>query len=260
MSLKINTDYRIVRLEGVSNFRDLGGYKTKDGRRVKKGLLFRSADLTNMTDKDKAVLQSLKIKYFFDFRDVQEANIRPDPMIEGIKYERVAANNYVQEAPTNYTIEDVAHTYKEFNGDTLKKMYASMTVQNPAYKRLLEIIQEPTNLGLVQHCAVGKDRTGIGSALILLALDVPKETIIEDYLLSNEQLKSLHEVILAKLDGINDPVILQTAKDLLTAKEEYIESFFTAISKNYRDSSAYLLQEYNLDIGKREKLMELYLE
>ncbi len=64
--------------------------------------------------------------------------------------------------------------------------YSEMPLNNLAFKELINIIENPKNLAVLQHCTSGKDRTGLGSALILLLLGVPEEKVIEDYMLSNE--------------------------------------------------------------------------
>ena len=258
MTISTNADKRLIQFEGIHNFRDMGGYQSTDGRKVKKGLLYRSAELAGMTKNDKEVLKSLNIKYFFDYRDKLEASHKPDPKIDGITYERVAANKI--ETTTNYSFEDLVHTYKEFNGETLRKMYEFMYVNNLSYKRLFHIIQDKNNLGLVHHCAVGKDRTGLGAALIFLALDIQKKTVIEDYMLSNQYLKTLNQSILTKLDQITNVSVLKVAEDLLSAKEEYIETFFSVIAKEYGNLDNYFLEEYDLTLEKRDNLKNLYLE
>src|SRR5699024_7385469 len=88
---------------------------------------------------------------------------------------------------------------KHLNEGSLYDFYQKIIFDNPSYQNLMEIIQDPANLALVNHCTAGKDRTGVGSALILLALDVPKETVMQDYLLSNNHISNLVDGVKQKL-------------------------------------------------------------
>lgn len=81
-------------------------------------------------------------------------------------------------------------------------MYVQMAINNPSFQRLMSLILNPDNLGILHHCAAGRDRTGIGTAFILLALGVPRETIIEDYLLSNQTLIPMNEQMKEQLTQV----------------------------------------------------------
>jgi len=174
---------KVIPFEAVHNFRDMGGYKTKDGRRVKNGLFYRSAALGKMTLADKELFETLGIKTIFDYRDNNEAYHNPNPVFSYAQYIQIPAKgNHAFEMPTNAGGRDF---YKVVSPEMFRDFYAQMPFNNLSFKELMQTIQNPDNLGLVHHCAVGKDRTGIGGALILLALDVPEETIMEDYLDTN---------------------------------------------------------------------------
>jgi protein-tyrosine phosphatase len=87
---------QLIDLSGVINFRDFGGMKTKDGRTIKQGLIFRSADLTDMTEDDHKKFKDMKIRTIFDYRTAQEAGDRPDPQLPSINYHRVAVNQKIR--------------------------------------------------------------------------------------------------------------------------------------------------------------------
>lgn len=87
----------VLPFKGILNFRDMGGYTTLDGRRVKRGLFFRSAELTGMTEQDVELFQSLGIKTIFDYRGVEEVRLKPDPVIPGVNNISIPA--LVEEVP-----------------------------------------------------------------------------------------------------------------------------------------------------------------
>ncbi|BFH11587.1 hypothetical protein J6TS7_22560 [Paenibacillus dendritiformis] len=195
--------HRVLPFEGVFNFRDMGGYEAADGRKVKYGILFRSAELTGMTEQDLSLLQSLGIRTIFDYRDDGEAALKPDPVIPGINNIRVPAMR--QEVPADMRELIRGNFFKKLTAESFAAMYVQMAIDNPSFQRLMSMIMNPDNLGILHHCAAGRDRTGIGAAFILLALGVPRETIIEDYLLSNQTLHPMNENMKEQLAEVMPP-------------------------------------------------------
>ena len=252
---------RIIPFEGVYNFRDMGGYKTVDGRIVKHGLFFRSAELSRITEQDLELFKSLGIKYIFDYRDEHEAMRKPDPIIENVVLERVPVNQDKQEAPV-HSIEELVKSgyFKQDKRELLLEFYPKMAFSNPSYHRLMTIIQNQNHLGLVHHCAAGKDRTGIGAALIFLALGVPKDTIMEDYLITNETLKSINEKIMNRIAPFVTMEELKRFEGIMVAKEEYLEAVFHKIDDTYGNTDIFLQEEYDFTNEKREKFKNDCLE
>jgi protein-tyrosine phosphatase len=252
---------RVIPFEGINNFRDMGGYETADGRKVKFGIFFRSAELTGITEQDTVLFQSLGIRCIFDYRDDSEAIAKPDPILPNIKNERIPAIQS-QTVPTNNTIEELLTSdyFKQMNEDVLVELYSQLVINNPSYKRLMNLIQDPSNLGLLHHCAAGKDRTGVGAALILLALGVPKETVVEDYLITNETLKDFNEKLFTKLSGQLDQIDMLKLQGLMGAKEEFMMAVFKSIEDNYGDFDSFFTKEFDLTPEKRAKLQEFCLE
>lgn len=260
-SANSESSIRVIPFEGIRNFRDMGGYKTTDGRRVKCGLFFRSAELTGITEKDLELFKTLGIKYIFDYRDENEAKLNPDPIIVNVLNERIPAIEEEQLAPI-HSIEELVKSefFKQMNGSMLTDFYSKMAINNASYKRLMDIIQNPDHLGLVHHCAAGKDRTGVGAALILLTLGVPKETVMEDYLITNETLKDFNEGIKMKVSNFLSAKDNKKFEEMMAAKEEYLEAVFKKIEQIYGGFDSYLHEEYKLTFEKREQLKSYCLE
>ncbi|HWI47949.1 MAG TPA: tyrosine-protein phosphatase [Rummeliibacillus sp.] len=248
--------------ERVMNFRDMGGYKTEDGRRVKKGIFYRSGDLSKMTDNDKAVFETLGIRTIFDYRDHGEAKAKPDPeFINVVNIRLPAKGNVGFEMPT-VTLKDIDNRefLQKIKGDIFTEMYSQMAFNNPSYQKLMEIVQEPDQLGLLHHCAAGKDRTGVGGALILLALGIPRDTILVDYLLTNDYMKPMRDAMIPILSQHLNEQEIQQFGDIMSAKESYLQAVFQAIDQNYGDTDRYLEDEFGLDFSKRQRLQHYYLE
>jgi protein-tyrosine phosphatase len=176
---------RILDIDGVFNFRDIGGYHTADGRRVRTGLVYRSGALNALTDTGLAKLQELGIKLVCDLRSEDEQIAAPNKLPQNPapvyahlpllaadnRRERIMAlffnrRKFSVMMPDTYTrviIDGNAHLY----GDILRRL------------------ANTDNLPTVIHCSAGKDRTGVAAMLILALLGVPEDVILADYSLSN---------------------------------------------------------------------------
>ena len=171
------------------NFRDLGGYETVDGRRVKWRKLFRCGHLSTLSEADQALLESLRLGAVIDFRTASEDEKRSSLFPQSLKDRRIRLNIWPKSSRALNDIlrllaageiddDDICQSsdvvYREFVTDFTAE-YAQM------FRHLKSIAGAPTLI----HCTAGKDRTGLGAALILVALGVPEKTIFEDYLVTN---------------------------------------------------------------------------
>ncbi|CRK83163.1 tyrosine-protein phosphatase [Neobacillus massiliamazoniensis] len=250
---------RVVPFIGANNFRDMGGYKTSDGRTVKFGLFFRSDGLTGLTDEDMNFFKTLNIKYIIDYRDESEAQKNPDPILSNVTYERIQT---IEQNNQFDTFEEMARSnfFKNLSLDYMTELYSKLPLNNPAYKRLMQIIQDPNNLGLLHHCTFGKDRTGVGAALILSALGVPKNTVMEDYLLTKETMKEFTEKVFQQISAHFDDRGLQIIENIIGIKEEFLETAFQSITNTYGNIDAYFAHEFGLTKEKRQALQSFCLE
>jgi len=175
-------------LEGQPNFRDIGGYKTSDGRTVKKGVVYRSGELPRLTDEDVQKLDELGIKTVINFltsseiesrgRDRLPADVNeiPMPMETGNMGELAEAISYAR------ATGDFTEVPPELNAE----IHRILTDKGREYYAdLLRELAKPGSKPLVFHCSHGVHRTGTASAILLSSLGVPWETVREDYMLSN---------------------------------------------------------------------------
>ena len=178
---KMIEDYaeRHYPFEGSFNFRDIGGYKSKEGRRVKKGLYFRTGRQDRMTQKDLIQLKDLKIKTQIDLRKSEEILDQGKGPLESM------GANYV-----NIPIipEGGSERLSKLVGDTgiSGKRYLGYLEFGPqSWLEIFDILSKPNNLPVVLHCTAGKDRTGVSTAFLLSILNVSRDLIEEDYKLTN---------------------------------------------------------------------------
>lgn len=177
-------DQRVVHLEGASNFRDLGGYAGRHGRRLRWGQLYRSAHLGGLTAHDQQRVAQLGITRVLDFRGVAERASTPNRLPGATEHSLAIEPTVVQRmdalvaAGRTLTAAVVA--------ELMRDLYRGLVNQQAV--RFAELFEHllAADTPLVFHCTAGKDRTGIAAALILLALGVPRDVVRSDYLLTNE--------------------------------------------------------------------------
>lgn len=243
------------------NFRDIGGCKSSDGRVVKEGLFFRSANLVNLSKNDLQMLKDLNIKTIFDFRDESEILSSPSDIVENINYIRIPAmpqlkSNIAQLGSIKEMMENMFDKNNAF--ELLKEAYYNLPVNNPAYKELVKLMQNDSNLPILMHCTAGKDRTGVGSAIILMILGVNRSSIVEDYLKSNQSAKdSINEILSVQPELKNVPK--DKLKYIFGVNETYINEVFKRIDTDFDSTEDYLLKEFNLTKDDIKNLQSKYL-
>jgi protein-tyrosine phosphatase len=197
---------RRIPLDGQSNFRDLGGYRTEDGRTVKWGEVYRSGRLPDLTDEDVARLGDLKLRTVVSFLAPEEIERYGADRLPGgaretrlpIKGERV--ETLALQAGDAIRTGDFSSLTPEMNTEIHRLL---LDEGREEYAAVLRSLADPSNRPLVYHCSQGVHRTGTVTAILLSALGVPWETIRADYLLSNEYRA---DEIEASLDGIRHKV------------------------------------------------------
>ena len=183
-------DRRHVELQGQSNFRDVGGYKTKDGRTVKWAQVFRSGELPKLTEQDVEKLGTLPVASVINFLTDQEIEAHgKDRLPEGTRRLSMPIEGMVGDLSKNIrtAIEtaDFSHVPADLNLE-IHRILIRDAAARKEYANLLKTASDSENRPLVLHCSHGIHRTGTGTAILLSALGVPWETIREDYLLSNK--------------------------------------------------------------------------
>ena len=259
---KIRTAVRFITAEGIKNFRDFGGYRSKDGRWVKWGLLYRSAAHDQASANDLNLLKQLGIKSVVDYRSTSEFIEAPDKKAEGIKY-----LNYPP-FPENAGAADVLHFDTEseekavFGMLECNRVLATAEDSFKAYHALFQNALNDEMVPTLQHCAVGKDRVGVGVCCMLLALGVDEETVMQEYLLSNVEKLPLEKLAEAmEKQGKNiSPEQIKAIDALLGVRTEYLQEFLTIIKSKYASFDDFLTQALGLKNEEIISFREKYLE
>ncbi|MDC2864111.1 tyrosine-protein phosphatase [Bacillus sp. BP-3] len=259
---RITVAERRLPLQGAFNFRDLGGYETKDGRVVKWGNLYRSEELAGLTEADIHYIHNLELKTVCDYRTDFEVQHKPNPEMQDVRQVSLPVmQDLAKDLNINefFSLGDLSMLGKP--GEYLVKMNRDFVTSNEAFVTFLELIQDANNLPIVNHCTAGKDRTGFASALLLLLLGVPEETIMEDYLLSNGFREQLNEKMMAFLGAqLQDEASIEILSAMFEARVEYLQAAFDEIHNVYGSVDQYAEKGIGLTKEQLDDLRDLLLE
>lgn len=179
------TAERVLPLEGGRNFRDLGGFRTRDGHRVKWGRLYRSGTMADLTPADYAYLSRLGIKVVCDLRSRGEREAEPNQWVVAKRIPYWTRDYEISAGDLRKLVAARGSTADQFRAamiDTYRKLPFE---QAPAFREMFRRLAAG-EIPLAFNCSAGKDRTGTAAALILSALGVPRDTIVEDYALTDK--------------------------------------------------------------------------
>ena len=217
---------RTLDFEGCVNFRDLGGYRTADGRTVAWRRLFRADGLNKLTPADRAQLRDLGLSTVIDLRTTDEAAQR--------------GSFPVDEVPVRYVglpLTDVLPATEDLpawkEAAYVATRYGAMVSDGgPVLTEAIRVLASGDSLPAVMHCSAGKDRTGVLSALVLAFLGVPDETIVDDYTLSAAAMERLFERL--KLEYPESvEAVERYAPAVLHVVPETMEEFLASMRSGY---------------------------
>lgn len=251
----------LLPLQGGINFRDQGGRLGINGRKVKSGLLLRAGSLDRLTADDCQYLSQMPLTHIIDYRDLDEVKAKPDVIWRGVQYDNVPANPLTDDVNANFAkLSD--EMLSRFDAvDFMSRLYNELPFDNHAYRHLVQVMQRPESGALVQHCAVGKDRTGVGSALVLLALGAERNTVIEDYMLTETTLAPFRNEMMTHLaTHLNEQRGIDSLSYVMSARETFIGTALKAIDRRYGSTNNWLEQEFGLTLEKRTQIQNKYLE
>jgi protein-tyrosine phosphatase len=265
---RTQADDRHVRLEGQPNFRDIGGYKTEDGKTVKRGLVYRSGKLPRLTDKDVAKLKQLGIKTVVNFlTDVEieaKGRNRLPKDVKEISLPIKVGDDLARLALDATQTGDFSKLPPELNPSVHRILVSNARKQ---YGALLKEIAD-TDGPVVFHCSHGVHRTGTATAILLWALGVPWETVREDYLLSNKYRKAEIEKRLGQLRALAarkqnvplDKVDMTNINAFYILQGNYIDATRDEILKKYDSIDGYLTKGLELTKQGVQELRDRLLE
>lgn len=254
--------------EGAVNFRELGGYPAADGRTVRRGLLYRGGNLDALqSPADQAKLKSLGLRTVLDFRSSGEAGVHPDPAVPGADNLRVCAMCHEDGTEMDFSPSGIRRLQEEkdrfemsvgrrvHDHEWFSHLYTKMPFGNAAYHTLFRLLEEQ-RVPILFHCSCGKDRTGIGAMLILLALGVDRTLVLRDYMLTNTYRRAILEEHLAAVP-VKERRLLIPVEGV---SYEMANGTLQAIERRYPSYEAYFADEFGLDTPRLNALRAQYLE
>jgi protein-tyrosine phosphatase len=257
---------RVFNLEGVSNFRDFGGYANIDGRKVQQDRLFRSGTFNRPSVADMARLDQLNIEIISDLRRTPEREKEPSIWPRSDQTKIISGPSHLQltaEQPTFITFlgkprinpdETRAFAIEAFQKIVFDPLYLHL------FGQTLQAITQ-TEGAVIIHCTHGKDRTGILCGLILQILGVPESTILEDFELTNaaidleNSLPAAHDAF-EKRYGIDVP--LDVLKPMLGVHPDYLSAAFDSM-RSQCGSIEHYLEKIGMDQSRRAIICSNYL-
>lgn len=242
---------RTLDFEGGCNFRDLGGYRTRDGRELKWGRVFRTGVLSYFTPGDNERLSQLGVRAICDLRRAEERKHEPtrwpDANTQHLSWDDGSAPPTIRSIATK---QSHSYTAAGMRGAMIELYCALPAWMAPRLRGIFTRIAQG-DVPLLVHCAAGKDRTGIAIALLLAALDVPHETIIEDYLLTNACDLVQFTVTHQPGEAPGDHPLLGMPEDirrvLFAADVDYLQAALDQIARDHGEVREYLRREVGVD-------------
>lgn len=245
----------------IANFRDLGGYIGNNGRVVKKGQIYRSSQLSNLSEEEINDLVALNMQTIVDFRNQTERKANPDDSVPRATYVSLDILSEASAASPDVTTMLNNLTQAE---TLMEDVYTSLVTSKSAsagYREFLDLLLTKEDTPLVFHCTFGKDRTGYGAALILKILGVSDQDILANYTESNDALKNFNQQLLNQLKQAYKLSNTQSQQlaPLLGVNPTYLKHVFQTITANYQDFDTYLEKELAFDQAKVTAFREKFL-
>lgn len=247
------------------NIRDLGGLIGFKGKKVKEGRIFRGGYLGKVNNKDIEIINSLHLTDIIDFRGEEEFANRPDYRFDGVTYHNIPSMKADVKKEDSRNEDSNLLWFLGENTDGFAHMYnlypelLTHDIGIGALKKFFELLVSKPNGVFYYHCSQGKDRAGLASYLLEIALGVSESDAREDYLLTNEameiKIKNLKEMV--KNEPFYNETYEKALEEVFSAKEEYLDHALEMVKAIYGSIENYLKEVLKVDI---DKLRALYLE
>ncbi len=244
--------HRHLKFDGACNVRDLGGLPTTDGRVTRHGVVYRADTLAYLSNADLASLTRLELRTVVDLRSAEECARAPDRLPGGVGLTLhnpgfMPKGNHALIGRINAGELDATNA-----ADAMLGQYRTLTLEHLAeYRVFVSALLAPGYTPLLFHCASGKDRTGIAAAIVLLAVGVPQDWVIQDYVISNYQRRAV--------DLFGDAAPLPAVEQVMAAFPRYLEAAIAAMREEFGSIDEYLAQGLGLDRAARDHLETLLL-
>lgn len=276
---EVAADMKLIGLTGVSNARQLGGYETEDGRHVKENVLIRSGALSGATEEDLQILtEQYNVKLIVDLRSAADMERTPDPEFN----DAVVVNVPVWDETLNaVSLTDFMAIQGEFSGEpgradlefyrrgimgSDEQLYIKQTFQNDisleGFRTFIDLLlEQEEGTGILYHCASGKDRTGSATVILLTLLGVDRETVLQDFAMTNEVLKEkLDQLVEQSAAYTDDEDELYAVRTMNGVNPEFMENMFDYAEQQSGSMLAYIQEVFGVTDEEVQILRDKYLE
>ncbi|MEP4147368.1 MAG: tyrosine-protein phosphatase [Halioglobus sp.] len=257
--------HRLLNFEGISNFRDLGGYATTDGKTVTWGKLYRSANFSETSRADQKALDSLSLKTLVDFRSAAEKEEEPNQLTKSPSFNIVEIP--IMDGGDNSVSEEIIARFEsgnfsdfdpnQFMIDANRQFASSFT---PQFSAFIQQVLDAEGQPIVWHCSAGKDRTGFAAAILLRMLGVSRDVIMQDYMLSREYSLAARQKELTLVRLLQGEEAADKLEILLGVEEAWLQAAFDAIDEQYGSFDNYVDEALSLEETDIARLRNTLLE
>ena len=245
---------RSVVMDSIQNLRDMGGYNIRNKKTTRWGKLFRSGQLSSLSEWDSIRLDNLGIKTIIDLRTDAEIAAKPVKYTNAKIVHIPITNAQLPELPARI----MSGTIRK--GDAIlymQDLYLQLITENTQqFVKALEELQNPDNYPILFNCTLGKDRSGFLAAILLAALGASEDTIIKDYMASNEYINLNQLAYLARNLSTDAQEAITV---VVSTNESFINLAIQKIRKDYGSVDKYLTKELQLDEKRRNRLKDILL-
>ncbi|MDF7639577.1 tyrosine-protein phosphatase [Lactobacillus sp. ESL0791] len=270
---------RVLPLANAINVRDMGGYEANDGRILKWGILFRGDQLSKIDETDQQILTNYNLQTIVDYRSPHERRFHPNKFLPTVvqilncdpqsSFSEAAASVVDLKGENEKLVQslengDVPERYINDRGENVIESYQDMVtspVAQKAYGRFLKAVVRKEDLPLLHHCRGGKDRTGFGSMLVLLLLNIKDDDVIKDYMLTKIIRKDRNQL---KYDLYHELVQKKSYLDYLMAmidtRESYVKAAIAKIRELFGTPENYFQEHFGLTMAEINQARDFYLE
>lgn len=255
-----------IPLQSLPNTRDLGALATEDGRHILPRRLIRSGNLYHVSLADQDVLQNeYHLTEVIDFRTKAEILEKPDIVMEGVKYIEIPVlDEETMGISQSGSLLEMILKFNQVPDIYIHKQYRNFIrdqVCVKQYARFIDQLLHHEEGAVLWHCSAGKDRVGVGTAILLCALGVPRKTIREDFLKTNLYMEEemQHMVRYLETMTIVDNAVMEKVRLLYKVKGEYLDTVFETIEQDYGTVERFLKKALYLTPKAIEALRNKYL-
>ena len=258
----------VIPIPGVPNLRDLGGWPTAGGGRVRRGLLYRAAEPFTLDDEGRTEFAALGVRTVYDFRSEAECERKPDTVPDGARRVLVdvmadsthGAPVHVAQLLDDPKVADemLASGKSVFLFERGYRELVDLPSAHANYRRFFTGIADPQTRPALFHCTTGKDRTGWAAATLLMLLGVSDDDVMREYLLTNEELMPVMKQVLDKFAAVGgDPELLLP---VVGVEADYLDAALDEMRSKYGSIGAYFTDALGIDPAEQQALRDAFVE